>query len=36
MTELIWFGTTSSLKKINDVSLVLIVGSDIIRLVSVV
>ena len=35
-TELIWFGTTSSLKKIMDVSPVLNVGNDVIRPVSVV
>jgi hypothetical protein len=35
-TELIWFGTTTSLKKIKGVSLELIVGSDVIKPVSVV
>jgi len=35
-TELIWFDTTSSLKKIKDVSLVLNVGNDVIRPVSIV
>ena len=35
-TELIWFGTTTSLKKIKAVNLELVVGSDVIKPVSVV